>query len=367
LPGSAPGTPAEYLQAHQRVGSDDKLLFAFIDWLLPHLRLKQAQNTVRWDDFWRRFKSDGTMGWDEFEKFLRWDCKLNARRLFDLLDEHGTGRISSHTVLELRRQYFRIIDCRHLGLGDLKAILLRKYGNLLRAWRLLFDPEQRGRCSHAVYVKGCKEVGFHGDLKCAWSELTDGEIHRPMYIQDLDPAADRMMHDFTEALRKHYGSPKDGWYAVLRAHGAFGRMTPEAFETVCLDMGFGPKFAKKVFAFLDLDLDRCVSLDEWDFLQLWERRMSKGDPAPAADAQRANVGGPPARGKGDWQAASGDAAAAIEFLVVLTKEEHKEYLNHLREFETKGRTRPQPEAERQQRGKAGGPSALLGDPWVPLA
>lgn len=356
LPQGTAGTPSTHLISHQKVEGNDRLLFSFIDWLLPHLRLRTAQASRRWDDFWKLFKADGTLGWENFERFLRWDCKLNARKLFDVLDEGCTGRISSRTVLDVRRQYERLIDCRHVGLDDLRAVLVRKYGNLMRSWRLLFDPELRGRCSHTWYMKCCREVGFHGDLKLSWAELTGGDVHRTATIKDLDPEGDMMMFQFHDALAKFHGTPRDGWFAILRSHGAFGKMSPQAFDVVCSDMKFPKRYSKVLFDMLDLNQDKNLSLDEWDFMELWGREFAK-EARSKADAERSEksnssrqTGGAspetPPSSKGAWQlavtgstseevASPGSRAepATIEFQVILTQEEHREYLRRRREAE----------------------------------
>jgi len=356
--------PSAMLLTHQRSEADDKLLYALIDWLLPHLRLKMPEKASRWDNFWRLFRADGTMTWDDFERYLRYDCKLSPRKLFELLDITGSGRISSKTVLEVRREYERIIDCRHSGLDDLRVILMRKYGNLMRAWRKLFDRECRGRCGHNWYVKSCKEIGYHGDLKSAWNDLTNGDVHRPMTPADLDPAADQHIREFVTALGRCHGTPRDGWYAIMRAHGHFGRMDVDGFERVCQEMGVAGKLGKKVFSYVDADSSKSISLDEWEFLQLWENCAEESG-AAANQQGRANIGGAPmaARELGSpgsdvgspkkktaWGAAvdpntgenafdlqdgtgAAEAAAVVEFHVVLTKEEHKEYLRRRRELE----------------------------------
>mmetsp|Transcript_18578 Transcript_18578/g.39992 ORF Transcript_18578/g.39992 Transcript_18578/m.39992 type:complete len:394 (-) Transcript_18578:73-1254(-) len=351
LPLGTSGTPSTHLQTWQKVDGNDRLLFAFIDWLLPHLRLRTAKSSKRWDDFWKLFKSDGSLGWEEFERHLRWECKLNARKLFDILDENNTGKITSKAVLDVRRQYERLIDCRHSGLDDLRAILIRKYGNLMKAWRLLFDPMTRGRVSHTHFMKCCREVGFHGDLKTAWAELTDGHVNRVATIKDLDPEGHLMMLQFHDTLAKHHGTPRDGWFAILRQHSTYGRMSPEAFEEACNDFQFNKQFAKTLFSMLDVNNDKALTIDEWDFMELFGWDMANYTVRNGADSARSlgrasssreSKAGPemPTK-KGAWQLmASGPdepgptkETATIEFQVILTKEEHREYLRRRREAE----------------------------------
>jgi len=363
--------PATHLLSHQRSEAEDKLLYALIDWLLPHLRLRMPEKQSRWEGLWRLFKADGTMGWDEFERFLRYDCKLSPRKLFELLDVTGSGRIASKTLLEVRREYERIIDCRQAGLDDLKVILLRNYGNLMRAWRRLFDIETRGRCGHNWFVRSCREIGFHGDLKTAWAELTQGDIHRPMFMADLDPVAAALIKEFVIALARCHGSARDGWYSLIRAHGTNGRMEPDNFDRVCQEMSISSKTSRKVFGYLDTDGSKTISLDEWHFVALWEDEVGDDESMMGSSVHgpmqgRANIGGAPLARRGSpggypdgvlessspkkktaWHNAHvvGEAStfdlgeggeadvATVEFHVILTKEEHKEYLRRRRELE----------------------------------
>lgn len=340
---------------------EDRLICAFLEWLLPKSsgdrlasshRQEEARR-CRFDDFWALFKADGSLDWPDFEQFVRWESRFagSARRLFDLLDDTGSGRISARTVLQARREFERSTDVRHSNLEDLKKVLLHLHGNLGRAWRKEFDLEQTGKCCQSVFVKACRAVGFQGDLRSTWAELTDGEVHRQATLRDLDPQADELMVRFVHALKRWHNTARDGWFAVMKAHGSHGRMYFSEFVTVGARLGFGEKELKKIFNCLDANLDRRVSLSEWLFLELWESRPAADSPgssrAPsagpgsarrqtpvlAASASAASLGSsarPPLSAR-TAAASPGGEEGLTEFVVVLTKEEYEEYQRRLRQ------------------------------------
>ncbi|CAE8603450.1 unnamed protein product [Polarella glacialis] len=244
------------------------------------------------------------------------------------------------------------------------------FGNLARSWRTIFDPDCTGRCGRMNFAKACKEAGFNGDLKKSWLELGGGSQLRPITLRDLDREADDLLLLFSRALRENHDSVREGWFAFMKAHGTRGRIFIPDFELVCRDMGLGLKEATRLFSYLDKNGDKRVTLDEWLFLSLWEQRrplseassdpgqntwMSSTAPASApataawppsppfgqdlpVDARSAEIAVPvvlladlPVNGTRNSSAKNGRSQAAtspgdFEFVVVLTQEEHEEYL-----------------------------------------
>jgi len=336
---------------------EDRLIVAFLEWLLPKSsgdRLARSHHQqdegrrCRFDDFWALFKADGSLEWPDFEQFVRWESKFagNARKLFDLLDDTGCGRISARTVLQARREFERSTDVRHNNLEDLKKILVHLHGNLGRAWRKQFDPEQTGKCCQTVFVKACRAVGYQGDLRSTWAELTHGEIHRNATLKDLDPWVDELGVRFVQTLKKYHNSARDGWFASLKAYGSHGRMNLKEFLAMGARFGFNDKDMKRLFNCLDANQDRRVSMSEWMFLEMWESRpddtpadaratspdVGSARKSPAAAEMRASES-EASLGKisGRRQLGGGDARESLaEFVVVLTKEEYEEYQARLK-------------------------------------
>jgi len=299
--------------------AEERLVYAFITWLLPET------HGQRWNDLWRTFKADGSLEWHEFEIFLRHHHMLapNARKLFDLLDDTGSGRISARTLKEVRRQYERSVDFRHNSVDDLKKILISQHATLARAWFLVFDTGRSGRCCQATFTKMSRQIGFHGDLKKTWGELTKGDVHRVITLADLDAEADAALLRTAAALKKFYSSVREAWFALMRSQGSHGLMHPPQFKAVFEDLGIGEKEAMRIFNYLDVDGRRSLELEEWMLLALWERRCQTQASDDMEALRRPSAKVPDSNG--------GDGGTTFEFTVVLTREEYNEYLRRRRE------------------------------------
>merc|ERR1719316_1615439 len=59
---------------------------------------------------------------------------------------------------------------------EFKAVLQRKYGNLLRAWTMGLDSNGSGKLSFVEFCSSARAEGFAGNLKALWKEMdADGE------------------------------------------------------------------------------------------------------------------------------------------------------------------------------------------------
>lgn len=189
------------------------------------------------------------------------------------------------------------------------------------------DPQHTGRCCQAEFVKLSKAIGFTGDLKSTWKELTRGEVMRTMTYEDLDPEGDKLLASFANTLAQRFPSLRDGWVWLLKHAGRSHRIGPQKFVRACGELGVPDAKAKRVFALLDRSTPSSQVLVEEDleFLSMW---------GPKAIAPE------PKRGKAvatlaPWVAASPSTPKAVaaavgeeslEFVVVLTAEEYREYL-----------------------------------------
>jgi hypothetical protein len=311
--------------------SEDKLLISFFRWLVPRW----------WDKLWGMFKADGSMEWDKFEEILRYDHKLgpSARRIFESLGD-GNGVLTKKTLLDVKKQYQRFTDFRQYGATGFRQRLSdRFYGNYIKAWRLLLDPDDRGFCCHADFVKACKTMDYSGELQTCWRELTGGVggASRPMMLGDIDMESEKLLTRLIHELRRKHTNPRDGWYAALRTHGTATKMTFAQFQYFCQELDFTVKEARLIFNGLDKDNDRRLSMDEWKFLGHYESRTNyfedSGSVAPVSASRlspRYAAGASVA--DSTWHATGLDVSGStFEFLVVLTKDEHEEYQRRRRE------------------------------------
>lgn len=338
-------------------GDQEKVLRAFFSWLLPDVRNDRgscdkdhAFNHRQWDHLWASFKSRDSMDWPTFDTVIPWDCKMGplTRRIFDILDD-GSGLLTKRSLLNARRHYERtLVVSKPSGLDALRKMLMQKYsGSLMMGWRALLDPMHRGFTSHAEFVKACKSVGFAGDLKEAWKQLTGGNPHRMVTLADLDPESDRIVSAFVRGLRSKHSSAKEGWQEAMKTHGTTGRLRSGEFAALCHELDLTARESKILFAALDLDYNKLVDVDAWNFLSVYDTRTTEesaeDDRAERPDHRSQAAGslsgsrcGSTARfqaagAASAWHGEGADGTTSFEFVVVLSREEHAEYQRRRRE------------------------------------
>lgn len=303
------------------------------------------------------------MEWEAFEEFM-WDTQFatNSHKIFQMLDDTGSGRIKSQTVLQVRREFERSMDARQSDLSYLKQRLNMVYGSLPHAWRAIFDPSTdlspgRGYCCHSKFCEACRTVGFVGDLKETWGELTGdrgAREGRSLFLRDLDREADKLMNRLLEILKRGTKTPRDGWNAIMRAHGSGGGLNLPTFKRICQGFGFSDVEADKLFHCLQGAEDReCgrIKREQWKFLSLWE----KGPPQYDSMMRRAHKdmkhqvkhtewgatseasfdSSPQLRGSQtlkSWNVVPKEVVKpeTIVFEIEMTEDEYQEYLKRLR-------------------------------------
>lgn len=341
-------------------GDEEKVLRAFFSWLLPDVRNQRgncskdvAHDHRWWDRLWASFKASDSMDWPTFDAVIPWDCKMGpqARRIFDILDD-GSGMLTKHSLLSARRHHERtLVVSKPNGLEALRKMLMQRYsGSLMMGWRAVLDPTHRGFTSHAEFVKACKGVGFAGDLKESWKQLTGGNPHRMVTLADLDPESDRIVSAFIRGLRRNHSSARAGWQEALRTHGTGGRLRAGEFAALCHELDLTARESKILFAALDLDYNKLVDVDAWNFLAVYDTRTAEeaaedgrgerpdrgaqtsGSLSGSRCGSTARLQGAPAAGAvSAWHGEGADGTTSFEFVVVLTREEHAEYQRRRRE------------------------------------
>jgi len=143
-----------------------------------------------------------------------------------------------------------------------------------RAWRIIYDPEYTGPCCQATFMKASQLVGFRGDLKSTWAELSGGG-RTAVTLGDLDPEASQLLTRFTNALSNHYGSLKEGLHIILHSSRKTGTLHFEDFKDICIKLGFRPKEAKMLWSCLDHDINKRTPLDDYRFLSHWQPEWEK--------------------------------------------------------------------------------------------
>ena len=80
----------------------------------------------------------------------------------------------------------------------------KKYGNLVRAWRMLMDPEGKMYVCKNQLLKVCTKIDFKADRKALWRVLS-AENPTATTIDMLDPAGAEMLANFQLWFKSRYG------------------------------------------------------------------------------------------------------------------------------------------------------------------
>lgn len=131
-------------------------------------------------------------------------------------------------------------------LGSLKKLLVRKYGTATAAWRYGLDVTGQGRLSFVDFAKGCREVGFAGNVKRCFQQLDD-DSSGLITFNELDPKWFKNLQNFSELLLAKYKSYQSAWRAIDADGSNF--IDCDEFVEVCKEMGYkgGPKAAVALF------------------------------------------------------------------------------------------------------------------------
>jgi len=137
---------------------------------------------------WRKGLDPETNGRLSFDKLCDATRKLGfsgqMRALWDEIISQG----SDHVTL-------RNFDAEASeALAAFRALLLRKYGNLIAAWRGGLDPKKAGRIEEPDFCQRCEAMGYPGDTKRLY-KYVQGEIGRTFItLADVDPLAAQALY-----------------------------------------------------------------------------------------------------------------------------------------------------------------------------
>jgi len=210
----------------------------------------------------------------------------DAKRVFQYLDLDicGVGSITMDELEWLGLPHVEVTENQRLtleqeaaerkaktvgakSLDGFRAVLKRKFGNVIRGWRLAMDQDGNGRLSYMEFCTAVRELGYEGAIKKLWHEL-DADGTGWISLDELAPRAAEELHLFRVLLEKKYGNIENAWKRGLDLDGS-GGMTIMEFEEACHRIGFRGN-ARRVFSYLDLDIHGTgrVTIDELEWLGL---------------------------------------------------------------------------------------------------
>jgi len=150
-------------------------------------------------------------------------------------------------------------------------------GSLFAAWRTALDVRGTGRVRFEDLVRGGRLLGFHGNYRKLWDELTGGhqKERRSIGLEALDPEGANLIHDFMHFLEARDMTMEDLWEDHLDNDGS-GRCPCETFVSTMGDLGWNGGRARALFRMLDIGGQQDLSFDELGLVGL-RRRKAKAE------------------------------------------------------------------------------------------
>jgi len=151
-------------------------------------------------------------------------------------------------------------------------------GSIVAAWRLLLDRKRAGRIKFADLVRGGRAIGFLGNYRQLWRELTMNRQFHSHWISlgDIDPRAARLLEEFCDGFERHELTLEDLWEKHLKGEGD-QRCSYREFMDAMEKLGFEGGKSHAFFELLDYGNQHDLSIDELELLGL-RRRASVVQP-----------------------------------------------------------------------------------------
>lgn len=158
---------------------------------------------------------------------------------------------------------------------QLKELLERHYGHLLRAWRHALDLDNSNLTCWSEFQDACKRVRFKGDVAGAWRAL-DVDLSGTITMREYDPPSARLLESFKEWAEVTFGSVILCFKALDTDKS--GTVTFQELKRACHKMKWHGD-VRLLFEALDVDGKRdkqgegigrrSISLEEISFLDTW--------------------------------------------------------------------------------------------------
>lgn len=132
---------------------------------------------------------------------------------------------------------------------EFKSLLLKSYGNYVRAWRVGLDRDHDGKLDYDEFKVACQDVGFSGARKATWDEL-DGNGTGYVSLSELDEHCAEMLQKFMHRAMKLHTGWDDAWATHFDPEG-MDRVTMYDFIKGCRTLGYGGN-AERLFDLLDV-------------------------------------------------------------------------------------------------------------------
>jgi len=167
-----------------------------------------------------------------------------------------------------------------------KGVLTRKYGNLLRAWKVGLDSDGSNKLSFVEFCQSARAEGFAGNLKALWKEM-GGADDGFVTLEEFAPQIAELMTSFKSFLKeKHEGSLVKAWKQSLDLDKS-GSIKKEELVEAMAKLGWQGD-AARVYKLLDFDHGGSITLEEID--EKASGAMQRGDDLLGLDVDEPDSG-----------------------------------------------------------------------------
>lgn len=186
------------------------------------------------------------LGWMEESKLIHRALDSTDRMVgnikFNDLEWLGMPSLSAKekNTLHRQKQLRRIVEDVEArkapkDLPQFRAMLKRKFGNYLRAWRLALDTDCNSRISFHAFGVAVRRLSFDGSIKALWNELNvDGGL--TISLVELDMPSAVKLERFKVWMRQQFETSEDAWEAI--AHPGQTQVTEDRFVEALTAMGW---------------------------------------------------------------------------------------------------------------------------------
>lgn len=154
-------------------------------------------------------------------------------------------------------------DCGLSNSDGFIAMLQSRFGSVAAGWRMLLDPEDRGKVSRAVFYKAARDMGFTNDIRSLWEKLDD-DHSMTITLQELDEDAALAIKAIKEAAAAKHGNALKAWINGMDLDKS-GRLDKDEFVEVMkrLECKGNADYIFKQLLLCPAER-KFVCLDDWD-------------------------------------------------------------------------------------------------------
>jgi len=133
-------------------------------------------------------------------------------------------------------------------LDALLNLLRVRYGSTVAGWTMGIDRAGSGRISWQMFCKGCRSVGFIGNVREVWTILDDNKSGT-VSMQELDPPAGFALKEFRDMMSTKFDTIEAGWKALSRGKT---NLDIDQFDSVLHKWGYS-RDPRKLFNWLKIE------------------------------------------------------------------------------------------------------------------